>query len=326
MNKTASPLVSFVVPCYNYGRYLAECLRSIFNQEGNYDFEVIVIDDGSTDNTRQVLAEFTDPRLRLFFHQENAGHAVTINEGLSLARGSFVARIDPDDRYRPCFLSTLVEKFYAYPDIGLVYADAALINENGEVTLEGSDGLHRNLEFKGNEFVSLLETNFICSPTVIAKREAWQKALPVPEWLAFHDWYFTLLLAREYDFCYVNRVVAEYRVHPENHCRKVVKNKTEEPSVMWLLDSIFSQREKTEELEEKKRRMRRTVYGAQYFTLADKYFSLKMREDALRCYLRALRYRPRYIFKAAFLRRLCGVLIGFEMYERGKALIKKLLS
>ena len=64
MSSTGQPLVSFVVPCYNYGRYLSECLNSIFALEGGYDLEVIAIDDCSSDNTRQILRSFSDARLR----------------------------------------------------------------------------------------------------------------------------------------------------------------------------------------------------------------------------------------------------------------------
>src|SRR4051794_30071861 len=105
-----SPLVSFVVPCYNYGRFLPDCLASIFGQEGTQDFEIIAVDDGSRDNTQEVLRSFSDPRLRVIRHSKNLGHIATVNEGLSEAGGVFIARIDPDDRYRPCFLTAVLEK------------------------------------------------------------------------------------------------------------------------------------------------------------------------------------------------------------------------
>jgi len=318
--------VSFVVPCYNYARFLPDCLKGIFAQEGDFDFEVIIIDDGSVDATKDVLSGFRDPRLRVVFHAENRGHAATINEGLGLARGDFVARIDPDDRYRPGFLSTLVEKLRAYPDVGLAYGDAAIINEAGEITELSCDRVHGGRDSKGNEFIALLEDNFICSPTVIARRQAWQKALPVPAGLAFHDWYFTLQMAREYDFYYVNRVVADYRVHPDNHHSKIVISKKEEPSIFWLLDSVFGQQEKSAALQREKRRAKSRVYGAHYFTLADKYFGFRMGGDARRCYLGALRHRPRYIFSLGLLRRLLATFIGARPYEYGKAFIKNMLG
>lgn len=69
---TASdPLISFVVPCYNYGRFLPDCLNSIFRQEGDYNFEIIAIDDCSTDNTLQILEAISDPRLKRSIHSSS---------------------------------------------------------------------------------------------------------------------------------------------------------------------------------------------------------------------------------------------------------------
>ncbi len=324
MSKT-DPLVSFVVPCYNYGRFLADCLNSIFHQESPPDFEVIVIDDGSADNTQEVLKSFSDPRLRVITHPVNRGHAATINGGISQARGRFIARIDPDDRYRPYFLAATLEKFRAFPEVGLVYGDAALISEQGEVTLERCDRTHGGKDFKGNEYLRLLEENFICSPTVIARREAWQKTLPVPEHLAFHDWYVTLQMARECEFYYVAQVLADYRVHPLNHHSKVVRDKTEESSILWLLDQLLKAPEKTGQLQKQKQRMRGRIYGAQYLDLATKYFGFRMDRDALRCYLQAVRHRPSYLFKVSVLRRLVGIFIGRRAYESSKRFVRAAL-
>jgi len=321
----AGPMVSFVVPCYNYGRYLFECLHSIFDQQGTYSFEIVLIDDGSTDNTHEVLRLFRDPRLRVIVHPKNQGHVAAINEGLSRTQGSFIARIDPDDRYRPYFLQATLEKFQAFPEVGLVYGDAAMIDEQGRITAERCDSIHGGQDFKGNELVMLLEKNFICSPTVIVRREAWQKALPVPEGLAFHDWFFTLMMAREYDFYYIDRVLADYRVHPLNHHSKVVRDKTEEPSIFWLLHRIFETSERTQEMEEQKQRFRKRIYAAQYLTLANKYFGFQMDSDARRCYLQAIRYRPQYLIGPATLRRLIGTFMGRRAYERSKYVLKGVL-
>ncbi len=319
-----SPLVSFVVPSYNYAHFLPDCLTSILRQDGA-DFEVIVVDDGSTDDTAQVLRAFSDPRIRVIRHPTNLGHARAVNDGLGEARGTFIARIDPDDRYRPCFLSAALEKFRAFPDVGLVYGDAALINERGEVTVERSDRVHAGRDFKGREFEPLLEENFICAPTVIARREAWQRAGPAPVGLAFHDWYFTLMMAREFDFYYVNRVLAEYRVHAANLHSRIVQDRSEEWSIFWLLNRLFEEREKTPELEEQKQAARRRAYGAQSLTLANKYFGFGMDADARRCYLRAVRCRPGYLLRPNVMRRLAGTFVGRKTYERSKALAKRAL-
>src|SRR5213593_15129 len=157
----STPHISFVIPCFNYGRYLADCLNSIFEQEGDFDFEVIVIDDASTDNTVAVIESFADSRVRIIRHSTNRGHVLTINEGLDRARGAFIARIDPDDRYRSHFLSVAMEIFSRFPDVALVYGDAALMNDRGEITAHRCDRLHGGRDFKGIEFVTLLEENHI---------------------------------------------------------------------------------------------------------------------------------------------------------------------
>lgn len=318
----ANPLINFVVPCYNYARYIPDCVNSILNQEGNYSFEVILIDDASTDNTPDLINSFSDPRIRVFTNETNLGHAKTIEKGLRLARGKYVARIDPDDRYRPNFLSLTISKFEQYPEVGAVYGDVCLIDETGMITAERADTEHKGKDFKGNELVRLLERNFICAPSLIARREAWLNALPVPSHLAFNDWYFTLMMAREYEFFYVNEVVAEYRVHSENHHSKVVREKTEEPSVFWLLDQIFSGREKQSALEVAKQAAKSRILSAQYLDMAEKYFSCGYNNDARRCYFSALRFRPASILRAGPLRRLAATIFGRRVYESSKSSVK----
>ena len=319
-----SPRVSFVVPCYNYGRFLPDCLASILNQQGEQDIEVIAIDDGSTDNSRDVLESVKDSRMRVVVHPRNLGHVATVNEGFLLARGCYIARIDPDDRYRSCFLAATLPLLEAHPEVGLVYGDAAIIDDQGRVTQETSDSVHGGRDFKGNLFLHLLEVNSICAPTAIARRDAWLKALPVPESLAFNDWYFNIMMARHYEFYFVARVVADYRVHASNHHTKVGRDRTEEPSIFFLLEQIFGERESSEELQLAKRNARHRIYARHYFTLADKYFGMGMNADARRCYSAALRHRPSYALNAGLQRRLAATIVGRHVYEAGKNLVKNL--
>ena len=322
MKGIPNPTVSFVVPVYNYGRYLRECLDGILGLDGGFDFEIIAVDDCSTDDSLDILKSYGHRRIQVVSHEQNKGHAATVEEGLRRANGTFVARIDPDDRYRPNFLTATLPKFEEHPDVALVYGDAAQINEAGETTLESSDITHKDGDFKGNELLALLEENFICSPTVIARREAWLKALPVPKGLAFHDWYFTLKIARDHDFYYVNEVVADYRVHPEAHHAKIVKDRSEEESLFWLLHEFLSTPEPTDTREKQKQASRHRILASHHLTLARKYFGLEMYSDARRCYLHALRRRPQYLGRADVLRQLAGTIIGGKAYGRIKRALK----
>src|SRR5438874_13561316 len=92
VHSASVPKVSFVVPCYNYGRYLTDCLESIFNQGSDVDFEIIAIDDCSTDNTLEILDRYKDSRLRIIRHAVNEGHVKTISQGILESRGELVAR------------------------------------------------------------------------------------------------------------------------------------------------------------------------------------------------------------------------------------------
>ena len=153
MVENECPLVSFVVPCYNYGRYLPECLSNIFQLKGDYPFEVAAVDDASTDNTQEVLRSFADRRLRVITHTVNHGHVDTVNEGLAAARGKYVARIDPDDRYRPNFLAALLPVLERSPRVGMVYGDAAMIDADGRVTWPRCAQPHGGRPFSGPALV-----------------------------------------------------------------------------------------------------------------------------------------------------------------------------
>jgi glycosyltransferase involved in cell wall biosynthesis len=99
------PTASIIVMCYNLNKYVADAVNSALLQETEYSFEVIVIDDASTDGTKAQLASFPgNPRLRIILHETNRGCVETANEGFSLAQGEFIARLDGDDRYRAHFL------------------------------------------------------------------------------------------------------------------------------------------------------------------------------------------------------------------------------
>jgi glycosyltransferase involved in cell wall biosynthesis len=317
----SAPLVSFVVPCYNYGRYLPDCVGSILGQEGDYPFEVIAIDDASSDNTLEVLDRMADERLRILRHEKNEGHVRTISQGLRESRGKYVARVDPDDRYRPHFLSETIPVLERDPEVGFVYGDAALIDSSGRYDRESTDPVHQGRDFTGNEFIPLLVQNFVCAPTVIARREAWLETLPVPPDLAFSDWYFNLMIARRYKFHYSSRVLADYRVHASNHHNKVILNKSEEPSIFYLLDRIFSETERTPELQRQKMAAKGRVYTAQYLTLANKYFGNGMPADARRCYWKAISHSPANLFSPVVLRRLVSTYIDRETYNGFKRVL-----
>jgi hypothetical protein len=115
-------LVSVIVPCYNYARFLPDSLGSALSQEG-VDVEVIVVNDASTDDSAEVAGRYAkdDPRVTVINHESNTGHVVAFNDGLAAATGEFIVRLDADDLLTPGSLARAVAVFDQFPDVGLVY-------------------------------------------------------------------------------------------------------------------------------------------------------------------------------------------------------------
>lgn len=115
----SSPKISIIVPCYNAEKHLPRCFSSVFAQ-GFEDWELIAIDDGSSDSTLSWLTAITDPRVRIHA-QPNGGVSSARNAGLALARGTYVAFLDSDDTWSSNFLEKMLAAMETEPDVGLAY-------------------------------------------------------------------------------------------------------------------------------------------------------------------------------------------------------------
>ncbi|MBT3467913.1 MAG: glycosyltransferase family 2 protein [Opitutae bacterium] len=163
-NHRAPLPVSIIIPCYNYARFLGAALDSVLAQ--TYPaLEVIVIDDGSPDNTGEVVARYGD-RVR-YIHQENQGLSASRNNGIQLASHDFIALLDADDEWEPTFLESLMAKMLSLPEsFGLVACLDYKIGVDGEVILD------RNRDSLTGEVTSrdlLLKNRFFPGAVVIRK-------------------------------------------------------------------------------------------------------------------------------------------------------------
>lgn len=128
--QTATPAISVLMPTYNGERFLRPAIESILNQTFP-NFELIVIDDGSTDNTPHILSEFKDTRLTVLTNPKNSGIAAATNRALAAARAEYIALQDHDDISLPHRLQTQLDFLNTHPEIALVGSAATLIDENG---------------------------------------------------------------------------------------------------------------------------------------------------------------------------------------------------
>lgn len=121
MKNIIVPFFTVVIPLYNKEKYLRRCLDSVLNQSCS-DFEIVIVDDGSTDSSRSIATSYSDSRIRLV-QQPNAGVSAARNTGISEARSKWVAFLDADDEYLPSFLAEVSLCIEKYPEAGAVYAD-----------------------------------------------------------------------------------------------------------------------------------------------------------------------------------------------------------
>lgn len=125
VNSSHQPVVSVVIPCYNYARFLPDAVNSALGQEG-VAVRVLIVDDASTDESPAVAKRFAsqDPRVSVLLHKQNMGHIATYNEGLAKADGDYVVLLSADDMLAPGSLQRSTSLMEAHGDVGLVYGYA----------------------------------------------------------------------------------------------------------------------------------------------------------------------------------------------------------
>src|SRR5262245_59564990 len=205
----ACPKVTVIIPTFNRARYLAEAIGSVLGQTFA-DYELIVVDDGSTDETSAVLAGFGDSRLRVL-RQENRGISAAMNIGLQAARGEYVARLDSDDVWFADLLERETAVLDSRPDVGVVYAKAQVMSENG-APREHYVGLP--LRYPDDALLSLAWVDATCNITVLARRSCFDSVGPYDETFRTHeDWDMWLRMARNHRFVFLNLTQARFREH-----------------------------------------------------------------------------------------------------------------
>lgn len=199
-------LVSVVTATYNMAGYLAETLDSLLAQDYPH-LEVIVVNDGSTDDTASVLERYRDdPRVRVV-RQDNAGQTVAKNLGLRQARGEFIGFCDADDTWRPDKLVRQLPRF-ADPAVAVVYSDVERVDGKGR-RLPYHDGPH----YEGHVTAPLLIDNFVPFPTAVVRAAVLRTAGGFDESLTMSiDYDLWLRLSVHYEFAFVPERLANYRV------------------------------------------------------------------------------------------------------------------
>jgi glycosyltransferase involved in cell wall biosynthesis len=295
-------LVSIIVPSYNSNPYLELCLRSLLSQTKFDDFEIVFVDDGSTDGSCQIAESLLRKKDTLIRHETNQGHIQAINDGFKAASGRYFAHIGADDIWTPSFLSSTVPHLNQNPSVGVVHSSYGLINKKGDITLAKGENIPFTRDRLGDEREQLLFTNYFTAHSALFRREAlegiggkFNQKFPYAE-----DWRFWLLIGFQFSYQYLDQVLVYYRVHGNNLHSALVKRKVAEVSEIGILNEFFEHPKLTQRLMSLKRK----VYATRYFEHANQYYSVGMYQDCRRCLSLSVKSSLTYLFKFSFWKRL----------------------
>ena len=200
------PLISVILPVYNAEEYISDAIQSVLNQSYN-SFEVIVINDGSTDRTEDVVKSLNDNRIRYHKNEKNLKLISTLNLGLQLAKGKYIARLDADDLALPNRFETQIHFLESHPDYGIVGTYAEEFGTSQSI-------LEYVTEDEDIRYAFLTHNPFIHSSVMIRKSIITEFHLYFdPKWLHVEDYGLWISLLAHAKGKIIPEVLVKYRVH-----------------------------------------------------------------------------------------------------------------
>jgi glycosyltransferase involved in cell wall biosynthesis len=207
--------VSVIVTTYKRAHLVTETIGTILSQTFK-DFELIIVDNYSKDNTDDVIKSYADERIRYFKHRDNGIIAVNRNYGISKSQGEYIAFCDDDDLWFPEKLQKQVQELEKDSQIGMVC--------NNEIAFDyrGDHGVLIKTRLKDRDlsFESLVETNYVSSSTVMVRKAVLDDVGMLdesPQFVAGEDYELWLRIARRYKVKYIDLPLGKYRTHPGAH-------------------------------------------------------------------------------------------------------------
>ena len=269
--------ISVIIPTYNYGRFLRDAIDSALAQ--TYPaLEIIVIDDGSTDETSQVLAEYGE-RIRTI-QQNNQGVGAARNTGIAAARGEYIAFLDSDDLWKPQKLEREIALFEADPTLGMVHSSAEAFDNAGKklsVLMSGMEG------WVASELLRL-DREVITAPgssTMFPRRVAEEIGGFDPRLQPSEDWDFCYRVAVRYRVGYVPEVLVRYRLHSNGIHLNIPRM---ERGMLMALEKAFMSPDPAVQS------LRKHAYGRIHRILAGCYFQAHQPRRFFRHIAKSLQY------------------------------------
>ena len=291
MPVTYSTLISVIIPVYNGEKTIRETIDSVIKQTFD-NFELIVINDGSTDSTLDIVNSIQDSRIKVFSY-DNAGQSASRNWGISLAKGEYISFIDADDLWTPDKLESQLKALQENPQASVAYSWTDWIDESGNLRDRGT-----HITENGYVYEQLLLNNFIANGSnVLIKSEAIKETGGFETSLIpAEDWDMWIRLASRYHFVAVPYPQILYRVYTSSSSGNVWKM---ESSILRVINKAF-----TNAPSSVKHLRKESLCGIyQYLTFKAVEHPLEKKKSlaAIRFMTMAIRYNPRFILKTKVL-------------------------
>ncbi len=306
-----SPLVSIVIPTYNRELYLEKAVKSIQSQDFT-DYEVLVVDDGSTDDTKQTIASvvYKDRRIK-YFYQKNSGRSAARNLGIENAVGDWLLFLDSDDMLADQALSFLTGKIQTYPEAAIIGGTNIEIDENDNPIkrpgFEIKKGLNEGLV--SEPYLSLIRNYYLPMGSYIVRRTVVEENGGfVSELEPCEDYDFCLRIAQSATLAYFNKPIAKFRKHGSNTPVDVFYATSLKVAYKHLteINSDHSLKNKNQAIAEWKN------------FIADDFFNQKKFKNAFYSYLSAAFYNPKKVLNKTFCKQIFSSILPKTLKDKLK--------
>jgi glycosyltransferase involved in cell wall biosynthesis len=218
-----NPFISFIALSYNHAAFLLETLESIKNQKAEVDYEIIITDDGSKDNSVELISNWVENnqekfKVKKLINKTNEGLCKTLNKAIQMANGKWIKLIACDDIIEENYVEEVLKIIYSYDEVGLIITDMSHINQKGE-KIRDSNWEYSQTRISNeivNNFDNLLRSQYLNAPTVIYKKELWENIGGYDEGLIYDDWDFLLRAKKKTNFYAIQKSLVRYRMHGNN--------------------------------------------------------------------------------------------------------------
>lgn len=308
--------ISVIIPTHNRAHYIVETIESVTKQSFS-EFEIIIVDDGSTDDTRAVIGEYADLPNFHYYYQENQGRSAARNFGMEKASGEYLMFLDSDDHLLPGALETLYSVARQYPESGVVGGRGKFIDDRGQPLYAKEYFGLQNEVFAENLRVEKIRRFFLCQGSYIIKKTLAQKLNGFKTDLhAGEDLDFFLRYCDVAKVSVVKTIVVYVRKHASNTPDALV-----DEAVLRIA------RENLQLLEENPQNYNSALLKKMkiewQYKMADDYYVANDNSNAFRQYLKALRIAPELLFDRTYLKLVLMTFVPSKIRNNVKSLFSK---